>query len=117
MPQDEIKELNTNNRKMKDSNGVEGEKVRPQEPVTVYASRASKHLGKHGTPHSVHRVLADKLVANGEATLKAPAVAGDLTEEELIALENELGKKPNKGQIAAAVKAKADRIAEEEDEL
>lgn len=100
---------------------VEGVKVLPREDTAVYATKGSKHLGKHGTKHIVHRVLADKLVDNGEATLEEPKnVAVTLTAAELKALTEELGKKPTKSQIEAAIKTKALAAAdndEQEDEL
>lgn len=85
-------------------------KVLPQEPVDIYATstKAGQHLGAHGTKHTVHAVLAQKLIDKGAATLEpttAPAVI-KLTKEELKALAEELGHKPTKEEIATAIEEK-----------
>lgn len=74
--QEQIQPLTTKNTVVKttDANGMEmdGQLVRPKEDTKIFASANSKHLGKEGTPHIVHRVLADKLIAKGEATKDEP---------------------------------------------
>lgn len=74
--QEQIQPLTTKNSvvKVTGKNGIEvdGQLVLPKEDTKIYASAKSKHLGAEGTPHTVHRVLADKLVKKGEATLDAP---------------------------------------------
>lgn len=87
-------------------------KVLPQEPVDIYAgdSKSGKHLGPVGTKHSVHAVLADKLVEKGAATLTEPAVKPKkevkLTKAEITALEKELGREPNEDELAEALNTK-----------
>lgn len=67
--QENIKALTTANAVTED-----GTLVKPQEPVDIYATANSKHLGAEGTKHSVHRILAEKLVKKDAATMDAPKV-------------------------------------------
>lgn len=46
-----------------------GTLVLPKEDTKIYATADAKHLGEEGTEHTVHRVLAEKLVDKGYATL------------------------------------------------
>lgn len=89
-----------------------GGKVLPQEPVDIYAAasgKAAAHLGAHGTKHTVHAVLADKLIKSGAATLDTPAKKGkssQLTKAEIKALAASLGHEPTEEEIAAAIEEK-----------
>lgn len=107
MAQEKVKELST-------ANTVRaGGKVRPQEPVKIYAakSKAGAHLGEPGTEHTVHAVLAHKLVTKGAAVLTPPKKADtgkvELTKEEKAGvaaqLEINLGVKPTADQLKAAL--------------
>ena len=53
-----------------------GKKIRPQDPVTVYATEktgSSKFNNyKTGDAMEVHSVLAEKLIEQGKATKEAP---------------------------------------------
>lgn len=85
-------------------------KVKPKEDTVVYSTGTGKggHLGPAGTKHTVHRVMAEKFIESGIASLEKPAGTEEvtLTPEELKELETKLGKKPTKAQIAEAIKAK-----------
>lgn len=124
MAQEKIKELTT-------ANTVRaGGKVRPQEPVKIYAakSKAGAHLGEPGTEHTVHAVLAHKLVTKGAAVLTPPKKADtgkvELTKEEKAAvaaqLQIDLGVKPTADQLKAALSealdAKAGKGVDDEEE-
>lgn len=64
--QEDIKALTTEN------NTVDGGTlVRPKENTVVYGTKGSL-LGE-GVKHTVHRVLAEKLIKKGQATDKKPA--------------------------------------------
>lgn len=109
MAQEEI----SRDKKIKDAGKPRKEgKVLPQEPTDIYAtsSKAGKHLGAHGTKHTVHAVLAQKLVDKGAATFeptKAPAVKEvKLTKKETDALAEKLGHAPTEEEIASAIEEK-----------
>lgn len=98
MAQEEKKELSTAG-----TLRTEG-KVRPREDVHIYAvdSKSGAHLGKPGTKHTVHAVLAKQLIDKGAATMKAPAEkSAKLTDEQLKALEETLGRKAKKADVEA----------------
>jgi hypothetical protein len=82
-------------------------KVLPQEPVDIYAtsSKAGKHLGAHGTKHTVHAVLAKQLVDKGAATYEATKKV-KLTKKETDALAAKLGHAPTEEEIASAIEEK-----------
>jgi hypothetical protein len=63
--QEDIKALTTKNAVVDG-----GTLVRPKEDVIIIATDAAKHLGAPGTEHVVHRVMAEKFVSQGVATLK-----------------------------------------------
>lgn len=47
-----------------------GEKIMPNDDVTIYGTGASKHM-QAGKPYTVHKMLADKLVKKGAASFEA----------------------------------------------
>lgn len=55
---------------VKDKSGMKSGEVRKKDDVTVYGTEKSAMTT--GKPYVVHRALADKLIANGMATDKAP---------------------------------------------
>lgn len=63
--QEEKKELTERNRET-----PEGTLVRPKEDTVIYGTAGSL-LGE-GVEHTVHRVLAEKLIKKGQATDKEP---------------------------------------------
>ena len=63
MPQEGIKPLTTENAVV-----AGGKKVLPKDDVVIYGIKGSI-LGD-GVEHTVHSIMADKLVAKGQATLK-----------------------------------------------
>ena len=48
--------------------------VLPQEPVQVYPTEKDP-FNKQGEPYTVHRALAEKLVASGKASMTKPKPA------------------------------------------
>lgn len=110
MPQEEAEIAAANKKK----GGILADgKVLPKEDTEVYSTGQFGHLGKAGTKHIVHRVLVEKLVASGQVTLDPPADAEGsnestevLTEDEYKQLWSDLGKKPNKAEVAEAIKKK-----------
>ena len=97
-----------------------GGKVLPKEDVKIFASHtaAGKHMGEPGTEHTVHAVLAHKLISKGAAFRtqeEALAAAGaeakkqkavKLTKKELGELAAVLGHEPTEEEIAEAIAEK-----------
>lgn len=91
-------------------------KVLPQEPVDIFAlpSKSGAHLGAPGTKHTVHAVLAKKLIDKGAATqdegaakkAKPAKEKTKLSAKELKALTEKLGHEPSDEEIAAAIEEK-----------
>lgn len=116
MPQEEIEkknQLDTTNSVMTNV----GRKVLPREDVEVYSTGNGGHLGPAGTKHVIHAALLEKLLASGQVTQDEPAPVEEvkLTESEIAALKDELGRKPNKAELAVALKAKIKALAESEE--
>lgn len=53
---------------------ISDNRVKPQDNVTLYATEGS--VRKTGTKFTAHRILAEKLIANGKATKTAPKKEG-----------------------------------------